>query len=89
MNEEIAKEHQNLRLAPAATTPIPNPSRESLHLLMKLGVNDTDAKGESPAPASNPSLILSQKILIEGSFSREQKEDECLKHCWRQVQEVD
>lgn len=44
VNKEIAKELQNLCLAPVAATPVPNPSQEVLHILTKPGAdNDVEA----------------------------------------------
>ncbi|KAK3551819.1 hypothetical protein QTP70_029007 [Hemibagrus guttatus] len=40
--------------------------------------------GESEKEA-NPLSSLSQQVTKEGSFGREQKEDDWLKHCWGQV----
>lgn len=40
VNQELAEELQNLRLALAVAIPIPNPSHEALRLLTKLGADE-------------------------------------------------
>lgn len=50
---------------------------------------DSGRDGESPQHNSNLFLDLYQQVTRGGSFAKEQREDDRLKHCWAQVHVVE
>nr|XP_040038942.1 uncharacterized protein LOC120822984 [Gasterosteus aculeatus aculeatus] len=81
----------------AANVPFASPRRA--HLQRRPGkrtrhrpvllASDSGRDGESPPPHSNLYHDLFQQVTGGGSFAREQREDDRLKHCWAQVRMVE
>uniref|UniRef100_A0A9J8D001 Gypsy retrotransposon integrase-like protein 1 n=1 Tax=Cyprinus carpio carpio TaxID=630221 RepID=A0A9J8D001_CYPCA len=51
--------------------------------------SDSGREGESPSQPTNLFYEVYQQVAGGGSFAREQREDDRLKHCWAQVRIVD
>ncbi|XP_073699461.1 uncharacterized protein [Garra rufa] len=60
----------------------PSRGSESPHSLL---TTDSGREGESPARDTNLFHNVFQQVTGGGDFGRAQKEDDRLKHCWRQV----
>lgn len=53
-------------------------------LLAEVDEEEADQEGEPPT-STNPLHDLFQQVTREGSFAKEQKEDDRLRNCWSQV----
>ncbi|KAI2645130.1 Transposon Tf2-9 polyprotein [Labeo rohita] len=51
--------------------------------------SDSGRDGESPSHNTNPFFDVFQQVVRGGSFGKEQREDNRLKHCWTQVRRID
>lgn len=51
-------------------------------------VAEAQTKVESSQP-TNLLVILSQQVMREGNFGKEQKADDWFKHCWGHVLQID
>ncbi|XP_017307043.1 uncharacterized protein LOC108255542 [Ictalurus punctatus] len=52
------------------------------------GKEDVGTEGKLHTP-SNPLSSVFQQVNRQGNFRWEQKEDDCLKHCWAQVRQIE
>uniref|UniRef100_A0A8C1NT83 Gypsy retrotransposon integrase-like protein 1 n=2 Tax=Cyprinus carpio TaxID=7962 RepID=A0A8C1NT83_CYPCA len=70
--------------SPAGNRPSRKPHRKAPRRPVLLA-SDSPRDGESPRPHLNLYYDLFQQVTGAGGFSREQHEDDRLKHCWAQV----
>ncbi len=59
------------------------------HQCLVLLASDSGRDGESPSLNTNLFFDVFQQVTGGGSFGREQREDDRLKHCWAQVRILD
>ncbi len=84
------------RLLAAAIQPVSTKGSRRRRRLAKGGrgrpallASDSGRDGESPPPNPNLYHDLFQQVTGGGSFAKEQREDDRLKHCWTQVRMVE
>ncbi|KAL0173009.1 hypothetical protein M9458_033320, partial [Cirrhinus mrigala] len=71
-------------VSPGRSRPSRTPRRRTTHKPALL-TTDSGRDGESAPPSANLFYDVFQQVTRGGSFSREQHEDDRLKHCWTQV----